>query len=158
MDEFCEKPVLMINTAALDGYHALMNEAKSRRLRDRVSGAPTLINEGCKITGVISGGGDYQVSGQIIGDCDIEGIVTLTPDGYWQGIINADQVVISGHVEGDIIASGKVEITNTARITGTVTGEAIAVAEGAVVEGQMKTTGKVEPIGFIEKRQKHNLD
>ncbi|MCJ7590245.1 MAG: polymer-forming cytoskeletal protein, partial [Woeseiaceae bacterium] len=61
-------------------------------------------------------------------------------------------VIVAGHVEGDIVARGKVEITNTARIAGTVTGEAIAVAEGAVVEGVMKTTGQAKPIGFVEKR------
>jgi predicted acyltransferase (DUF342 family) len=73
---------------------------------------------------------------------------------YWQGTISATHVVISGHVEGDIIANGRVEIANTARITGKVTGEAIAVAEGAVVEGQMKTTGQPEPVGFVEKRDR----
>lgn len=129
-----------------------MNDKKTRRLRDRISGAPTLINEGCKITGTISGKGDYQVSGEVDGDCDIDGTVTLTRAGYWSGTIIAGHVVISGHVEGDIIAHGKVEISDSARITGKVTGEAIAVAEGAVVEGQMKTTGKTEPVGFVEKR------
>ena len=129
-----------------------MSDSKRRRFRDQVSGAPTLINEGCKISGVISGIGDYQVSGEIDGDCEIEGTVTLARSGYWQGTISAQDVVISGHVEGDIIASGKVEISNTARITGMVTGEAIAVAEGAVVEGRMKTTGQPEPVGFVEKR------
>lgn len=129
-----------------------MNDKKTRRLRDRISGAPTLINEGCKITGVISGSGDYQVSGQVDGDCDIDGTVSLTRDGFWQGTIKARHVVISGHVEGDIIAAGKVEISDSAKITGTVTGEAIAVAEGAVVEGQMRTTGQHDPVGFTEKR------
>ena len=129
-----------------------MDDKKTRRLRDRISGAPTLINEGCKITGVISGSGDYQVSGQIDGDCDIDGTVSLTRDGLWQGTIKARHVVISGHVEGDIVAAGKVEIADSAKITGTVTGEAIAVAEGAVVEGQMRTTGQQDPIGFVEKR------
>ena len=129
-----------------------MNDKKTRRIRDRISGAPTLINEGCKITGVISGSGDYQVSGQIDGDCDIDGTVSLTRNGYWNGTIKASHVIISGHVEGDIVAAGNVEVSSSARIMGTVTGEAIAVAEGAVVEGQMKTTGKAEPIGFVEKR------
>ena len=96
-----------------------MNEPKKRRFGDRSTGAPTLINEGCHISGVISGKGDYQVSGE---------------------------------VEGDIVAAGKVEITDSARITGTVTGEAIAVAEGAVVEGIMKTTGHSDPVEFVEKR------
>ena len=59
---------------------------------------------------------------------------------------------MAGHVEGDIIATGRVEITDTAKITGTVSGEAIAVAEGAVVEGVMKTTGQPEPMEFVEKR------
>lgn len=129
-----------------------MNDSKRRRFRDSASGAPTLINEGCRISGVLTGSGDYQVSGEIDGDCDIDGTVTLTHSGYWNGTIKAGNVVISGHVEGDIIAAGKVEISNSARITGTVSGEAIAVAEGAVVEGQMKTTGRAEPVGFVEKR------
>ncbi len=131
-----------------------MNESKLRRFRDRPSGAPTLINEGCKITGTISGSGDYQVSGAVDGDCDIDGTVALARNGYWNGTIKAAQVVVSGHVEGDIIATGKVEIADTARISGTVTGEAIAVAEGAVVEGQMRTTGQADPVEFVEKRQK----
>jgi cytoskeletal protein CcmA (bactofilin family) len=129
-----------------------MNESKLRRFRDRAAGAPTLINEGCRINGVITGTGDYQVSGAVDGDCDIDGTVSLARNGYWQGTIKARHVIISGHVEGDIVAAGKVEIADSARITGTVTGEAIAVAEGAVVEGQMKTTGHTEPVGFVEKR------
>ncbi len=129
-----------------------MNDSKLRRIHDRASGAPTLINSGCKIAGVISGQGDYQISGEVDGDCDIGGTLTLARDGYWQGTIKADNVVISGQVEGDIVASGKVEVAESARITGTVTGEAIAVAEGAVVEGIMKTTGQSEPVGFVEKR------
>jgi len=131
-----------------------MNESKLRRFRDRTAGAPTLINEGCRVTGMISGNGDVQVSGEVDGDCDVEGSVILARDGLWQGTIKANHVVISGHVEGDIIASGKVEISDSARITGTVTGEAIAVAEGAVVEGIMKTTVQAEPVEFVEKRGK----
>ena len=129
-----------------------MNEPKKRRFGDRSAGAPTLINEGCRISGVISGKGDYQVSGEVEGDCDIEGTVSLARNGLWRGVIRAGHVIVSGHVEGDIVAAGKVEITDSARITGTVTGEAIAVAEGAVVEGIMKTTGHSDPVEFVEKR------
>ena len=130
-----------------------MNESRLRRLRDQAAGPPTLINEGCKISGLVTGGGDFVVNGEIDGDCDLEGTVTLAKNGTWSGTIKAGNVIIAGRVEGDITATGRVEITDTARITGTVAGEAIAVAEGAVVEGVMKTTGKSEPVGFVEKRQ-----
>ena len=129
-----------------------MNESRLRRMRDQSSGKATLINEGCKISGEITGRGDFIVNGEIAGDCDISGTVTLADSGYWQGAVRADNVIVAGHIEGDITASAKVEITRTAKITGTVTGEAIAVAEGAIVEGVMKTTDKSEPLEFVEKR------
>lgn len=129
-----------------------MTDSPLRRLRDRKAGPPTLINEGCKISGVITGDGDFQISGEVDGDCDLAGTVTLSKAGYWSGTIKAAHVIIAGHVEGEIIANGRVEITDTARITGTVSGEAIAVAEGAIVEGIMKTTAQPKPTEFIEKR------
>ena len=122
-----------------------MNESKNRRMRDQFSRKATLINEGCKINGKISGSGDFIVSGEVSGDCNVNGTVSLVASGYWLGSIVADSVIISGHIEGDITATGKVEITSTARITGSVMGEAIAVAEGAVVQGAMKTTGPPIP-------------
>lgn len=130
-----------------------MNESRLRRLRDKSASSATLINEGCKITGTISGTGSYLVNGEIDGDCDLDGTVTIAPSGLWKGTIKASDVVVAGQVEGDIIAAGKVEITDCAHITGTVSGEAIAVAEGAVVEGVMKTTGPAEPLEFVEKRK-----
>ena len=130
-----------------------MNDSHSRRLRDRSSGPASLISEGCKISGVLSGSGDFLISGEIEGDCELAGTITLARSGLWRGTIRAGNVIVSGHVEGDIIANGKVEITETARITGTVSGEAIAVAEGAVVEGVMKTTGRSDPQEFVQKRQ-----
>jgi cytoskeletal protein CcmA (bactofilin family) len=129
-----------------------MNDSRLRRLRDRSSDAATLINEGCRISGTITGSGDFLINGEIDGDCDLTGTVTLARNGYWKGTLRAANIIVAGHVEGDIIASGKVEIVSTARISGTVSGEAIAVAEGAVVEGVMKTTGPAEPMEFIEKR------
>ncbi len=130
-----------------------MSDSRFRRLRDRTGGPPTLINEGCKITGLLTGDGDFQIAGEIDGDCDIGGSVTLTKSGFWSGTIKAGHVIVAGHVEGDINASGRVEITDTAKISGTVSAEAIAVAEGAVVEGIMKTTGQRDPTEFVEKRQ-----
>ena len=130
-----------------------MNESRRRRIRDRSSGTATLISEGCKITGVITGNCDFQVNGEVEGDCEIDSTLMLARGGLWKGTLRAENVIVSGHVEGDIFASGRVEITDTAKITGTVSAQAIAVAEGAVVEGIMKTTSQPEPLGFVEKRQ-----
>jgi len=130
-----------------------MNDPQARRLRDQPAGPATLISAGCKISGLITGNGDFLISGEIDGDCDLAGTVTLAENGLWVGRIKAGNVIVAGHVDGDIVADGKVEITESARITGTVTADAIAVAEGAIVEGVMQTTGKSEPVEFVEKRK-----
>lgn len=93
-----------------------------------------------------------MISGEVEGDCDLSGSVSITRQGIWKGKLKARSVIIAGTVDGDIEANGRVEIGDTARITGTVSGEAIAVAEGAVVEGSMKTTGRAAPTEFVEKR------
>lgn len=130
-----------------------MSESNKRRLRDVASGPGTLINEGCKVEGLLSGVGNYLINGEVDGECDVEGTVTLAQGGRWKGVIRASSVIVAGTIDGDIIAAGPVEIGDTAKISGTVTGEAIAVAEGAVVEGVMKTTGQSAPREFVEKRQ-----
>ena len=131
----------------------MISEFRKRRLRDRATGPATLISEGCKVTGILSGHGDFMISGTVEGDCDLSGAVSITRQGVWNGTLKADSVVIAGTVEGDIEARGRVEIADSARINGTVTGEAIAVAEGAVVQGVMKTTGRTRPTEFVEKRR-----
>jgi len=129
-----------------------MSETKKRRIYDKAAGPATLISEGCKVTGVIAGSGDFLVSGEIDGECDLTGSLTVSPNGFWKGTIKAASVIVAGTVEGDIVANGRVEISDTAKITGTVTGAAIAVAEGAVVQGKMKTTSNTDPVEFAEKR------
>jgi cytoskeletal protein CcmA (bactofilin family) len=135
-----------------------MTDSKLRRMRDRATGPATLISEGCKITGLVSGVGDYIISGEIHGDCDIDGTVTVTGNGLWKGLLKAHSVIVAGAVEGDIEAGGSVEVTNTARISGSVTGAAIAVAEGAIVDGVMRTTGNTDPTAFVEKRATEDAD
>ena len=130
-----------------------MNDTDKRRIRDAHGGPGTLISEGCKVEGKVSGNGNFMISGEVEGDCDIEGTVTLAKNGLWRGTIRAESVIVAGIVEGDIDASRRVEINASARITGTVSSEAIAVAEGAIVEGVMKTTGKKDPTEFIERRE-----
>jgi len=129
-----------------------MSESKTRRLRDSSGGPGTLISEGCKIEGLLTGSGNFMINGEIEGECDIDGSVTLARGGFCKGLLKADTVIVAGTIEGDIVANGQVEIADTAKIMGTVTGEAIAVAEGAVVEGVMKTSGRTEPQEFVEKR------
>jgi cytoskeletal protein CcmA (bactofilin family) len=123
-----------------------------RRIQDSGGGPTTFIASTTKIVGTISGKGPYVFCGTVEGNCDIDGPVTLAPGGKWQGTMRAADIVVAGTVEGDVIAKQRVEIAGTARITGSLSGNSIAVAEGAVIEGEIKVTSGAQPVKFEEKR------
>ena len=106
-----------------------------------------------KIKGSLSGKGAYVFCGEIEGDCDIDGPLTLAEGSRWTGTLRASDVVVAGRIDGDVIATHKIEVADTAHIAGSLSGSSIAVAEGAVIEGDIKVTSGGKPHEFKEKRQ-----
>ena len=82
-----------------------------------------------------------------------QGPLTLAEGGHWKGTLKATDIVVAGVVEGDVIAKQRVEILGSARVTGSLSGNSIAVAEGAIIEGEIKVTSGAAPTTFQEKRQ-----
>jgi cytoskeletal protein CcmA (bactofilin family) len=124
-----------------------------RRIRDKTNGPTTYIAASTTIVGSIAGKGAYVFCGTVEGDCDIDGPLTLAAGGRWKGMLKATDIVVAGVVEGDVVANARVEILGSARVTGSLSGNSIAVAEGAVIEGEIKVTSGAEPTTFEEKRQ-----
>jgi cytoskeletal protein CcmA (bactofilin family) len=129
-----------------------MNRYK-RRIQDTASGPTTYIAPATKIVGTISGEGAYIFCGSVEGDCDIQGPVTVAEGGHWKGTVRANDVIVSGKVEGDVVARERVEISSTARITGSLAAHSIAVAEGAVIEGEIRVMTGGATLSFEEKRR-----
>ena len=124
-----------------------------RRIQDAASGPTTYVAASTKIVGTVTGQGAYVFCGTVEGDCDIDGPLTLAQSGRWKGTMKATDIVVAGVVEGDVIAKQRVEIAGSARITGSLGGNSIAVAEGAIIEGEIKVTSGAAPTSYHEKRQ-----
>ncbi len=124
-----------------------------RRILDNSDNAATYIAPTTKIKGSMSGKGTYVFCGEIEGDCDIDGPLTLAEGSRSNGTLRASDVVVAGHVDGDVIAEHKIEVSATAHIAGSLSGSSIAVAEGAVIEGDIKVTSGGSAHAFKEKRQ-----
>jgi cytoskeletal protein CcmA (bactofilin family) len=124
-----------------------------RRIQDTTKGPTTYIAASTKVVGTITGQGAYVFCGTVEGDCDIDGPLTLAQGGHWKGTLKAIDIVVAGTVEGDVVAQQRVEISGSARISGSLSGNSIAVAEGAIIEGEIKVTSGAEPTTYQEKRQ-----
>jgi cytoskeletal protein CcmA (bactofilin family) len=124
-----------------------------RRIQDAAKGPTTYVAPTTKIVGTITGQGSYVFCGTVEGNCDINGPLTLAEGGRWKGTMKATDIIVAGTVEGDVVAGQRVEIAGTARVTGSLSGHSIAVAEGAIIEGEIKVASGDTPVKFQEKRQ-----
>jgi len=129
-----------------------MADSPRRRLADRVSSSPTFIGSGSRFTGDLECASDLVVSGNVLGDGDVHGALTLSDGGRWQGEIRAGNAVIAGEVEGSVTIAEKLELRATARIKGSLKARSIAVAKGAIIEGDMAVTSGTPVVHFEEKR------
>lgn len=127
-----------------------------RRITDSVSGPATYIAPDAVIEGSLKGKGAYVFCGRMQGDSDIEGPLTLAEGGHWIGTLKATDVVVAGTVDGNVVASNRIEIASTARISGSLAGLSIAVAEGAVIQGKITVTSGAKPTPFVEQRSEGN--
>lgn len=130
-----------------------MSDTPKRRATDRTSGSPTFIGAGSRFIGNFECGGDLVIGGAIQGDGAIRGALTLSEGGGWRGDVQASSAVIAGEVEGSVVIAEKLEIRHTARIRGSVRARVIAVAQGAVIEGDMAVTSGQPVVRYEEKRK-----
>jgi len=129
-----------------------LGRKKHRRTLDKVGGVSTVIGSGSIFVGEITGAENIIIHGEIRGDCDLQGTVVVEEGAKWVGTVRASNVIIAGLVEGNIIATDKLELASTAVIAGDLSGPVIAIAEGAVIKGGMKMTNVEGVTHFTDKR------
>jgi cytoskeletal protein CcmA (bactofilin family) len=129
-----------------------MSETPKRRLLDEIGSTPTFVADGCVITGDLETNGPLVVCGTVRGDGRVGGALRMSADAVWIGEIHARHGIIAGQVTGRLVISEKLEIGATAVIRADVIARSIAIAKGAVIEGQVTVTSGDAVIEFEEKR------
>jgi cytoskeletal protein CcmA (bactofilin family) len=115
-----------------------LGKAKGRRTLDKVEGFATTIGPEAHFIGTIDGKGHYIVHGRVEGDCNLNGTLVIGEHGVWQGDIVAENILVAGRIEGAVRARDKMEMISTAHIQGSLTAPIIAIAEGAIHEGEVQ--------------------
>lgn len=126
--------------------------APRRRFFDQRPGAPTLVGIGSRFEGRLEVQGPMSLGGTIVGDGNVAGLVSIAQEAHWQGNVQAHAAIIAGRVTGDLTIATKLEIGKSAVIRGRVRANVIAIADGAVVDGEIAITGSQPIIRFEEKR------
>jgi cytoskeletal protein CcmA (bactofilin family) len=129
-----------------------MADIPKRRLLDQVGAAPTYVAAGSRLTGDLEVPGALVMCGQVRGDGDVKGTLSVALGARWEGEVHARSGVVAGSIMGAIRVDEKLEIRATALIRGRVTARSIAIAKGAIIEGEVTVTSGEPIVNFEEKR------
>jgi len=129
-----------------------MSAIPKRRLLDQLGSSPTFVAEGCQLTGDVETGGPLVVCGAIRGDGRVGGALSMAARSRWEGEIHAQAAVIAGHISGKLVVEEKLEVGATAVIQADIVARSIAIAKGAVIEGEVIVTSGEPILSFEEKR------
>ena len=130
-----------------------MTESPKRRLLDLMGPSPTFVAAGCRVTGDVETEGPLLLCGAIRGDGRVGGMLSLTASAHWEGEVHAAAAIVSGRFTGRLVVEGKLEIGASAVIHANIVAHAVAIARGAIVDGDMTVTGGQPVVHFDEKRR-----
>jgi len=111
------------------------------------------IAEGCRLTGDVETSGPLVVCGAVRGDGHVKGALNMSTCSEWEGEVRARRAVIAGKITGRLSVEDKLEIGSTAVIRADVSARSIAIARGAVIDGEVIVTSGSPVVRFDEKRE-----
>ncbi len=106
------------------------------------SNISAIIEEGCRFEGNLSFNGIVRISGTVTGSIFSNDTLIISENAIINADINANVILISGTVKGNLKATSRVEIRHPARFEGSITAPSLIVEEGVIFHGVTKMKDK----------------
>jgi cytoskeletal protein CcmA (bactofilin family) len=104
--------------------------------------ATSIIGRSITITGDITADEPLTVAGRVDGTVSVPGhSLTIDDGGQVNADVQADAVVVSGHVTGSVVATTRIAIRGTAVIDGHLSAPVLSVEDGAEIRGKLDIKG-----------------
>ena len=98
------------------------------------------------IKGELTAQEDVIIAGRVDGLINVNGhLVVVEPGAHVAGDITATGIVVSGTVEGTLMAEERIQVQPGADLQGDVSAPRVVVADGAVVNGRIETVAAATP-------------
>jgi cytoskeletal protein CcmA (bactofilin family) len=98
----------------------------------------SLIGEHTTFEGTLKTEGSVRLIGSIQGEIESKSTIIVEEKAHVTARLTATQVMVSGHVDGQIFCEGRCEIRPTGHVTGEISAGALIVQEGAYFDGNSK--------------------
>ena len=102
----------------------------------------TIVGRGDALEGTLRIGGSLHVDGEIEGNVEAEGQVSIGPDGVVRGEIHGEDIAVAGRVEGTVVARGHLHMLSSGHIKGDATFNTLQVDRGGVIHGHTASSAE----------------
>jgi cytoskeletal protein CcmA (bactofilin family) len=109
-------------------------EGKERHMAE--NGEVTVVGVGARLDGNVVSAGSLRIDGQVKGQINADGDVTLSPQSQVEADIRAQNVSVAGRFKGNIAVKGKAHLARGGRVDGNITSKTLVVEEGGIFHGQ----------------------
>ncbi len=111
----------------------------SRSQAPRGGGEAAVIGRSIKISGDLRGDEDLRIEGDVTGTVELRNSsLTIGKEGRIKADVYAKNVIIEGHMEGDVYASERVSVRSSAHVIGNATAPRVGIEEGAKFKGSVE--------------------
>lgn len=117
----------------------------------------TVSGDYAKIEGTFEIADSLEVECEIGGELNVRGKLTIGQNGAVNANVRTVDAVIKGTYEGNMIATGNVEIAATGRVTGNITTDSLVISKGGFFNGnvsRIKEEDKKENKMLFEEEKK----
>jgi cytoskeletal protein CcmA (bactofilin family) len=106
----------------------------------------TLIGKSVSIKGELTGSEDLFLDGRFEGTVTLAGSrLTIGPNAHVTANINVRDMVVFGRIEGNIHASGRIELRQSAMVNGDIFAGRLSIEESATVSGRVELVSPPTP-------------
>lgn len=81
--------------------------------------------------------GTVRVEGKFTGDIASEGTLNVGKEALVTGLINVGELLVAGHVSGEINAARRIVVYPTGVLEGTISTPSLVAEEGGIIDGQL---------------------
>jgi cytoskeletal protein CcmA (bactofilin family) len=122
------------------------NDKRENKKPMKPAEGSTVIGKSVIIRGGLSGNEDLFIDGDVEGTVTLpESRLTIGPNARVKADVSAREVVIFGHLTGNIQATGRVELRQSALVNGDILAGRLSIEDSAVLTGrvELKVTSEV---------------
>jgi len=101
--------------------------------------------------------GKFEITDSIQIECEVGGKLVIGEKGVVNANVQTVDAIVMGHYDGNMVATGNVEITATGRVSGNIQTDSLVISKGGFFNGNVtkinEPGGGPRPVYLIEEKR-----